>query len=500
MAENFNQLKISKSLFCVSCLLATGVFAREPRGGIDLMELWTDAPSVESVEMPGKLIVSKVGADDDAKAKISAADKLKSQVSGITFSATIKDAYNLYDAAANVSDISLELRGRAKINAAELYPYANIDDSSYASIQQRKIESLKLFNDIIDDKDYSADVKGWAKCRLAKLYLENTFDIDPSVAKQKALSLLQEVTTDKDVNVDIKAHAKIQLATAYSQKKFDVSDVDSRQKADVFFNEVKKDTQVSIATRAKSAFGLASIKNIDDDPYNAQRLKVLKDISVEPTYSPSIQAKAKVKIARGLLSGEFDTKASEASALALGMYKEIIADPKPDSKPETKLDSAERFAYKQEFAFQLANNAFHQKSKEAKDAAQALYKELLDNGNVSVYTDQKTVAKWNLALHYLEKKLDPPAGKDAKTAGTELINEILNDTHVSTEMLLLVKLNFARLHHYSNVKNLLGLPTGQAKDDALQILNDLLNDKRLSGKQKEMVQAELDRWNGIVKK
>lgn len=500
MTKEFNQLKLSGCMLCISYLLTASAFAKEPRGGIALIELPTDIPIIDSTEMPGKLIVSKIGADDNAKSKISTADQFKVRLTSITFSERIKEAYTLYDTAATAADVSADLRGRAKINAAELYPYANTDDSSYASIQQRKIESLKLFVDIIDEKNYSADVRGWAKCRLAKLYLENTFDVEPLVSKQKALDLLQEVLADKDVGIDIKAHAKIQLAVAYNQKLFDVSDADARQKADGLFNEVKKDAQVSIALKAKAAFGLADIKNVDDDPYNAQQLKALKEISVEPTYSASIQAKAKAKIARHLLNNAFDSKPSESYAIALGLYKEILADPKPDAKADAKLDPAERFSYKHELALKLANNAFRQKSKEAKDAAQVLYKELLDNNaNISIYTDQKTIVKWNLALHYLEKRLDPPAGKDSKTAGMDLITEILADSHVNFELLLLVKLNVARLYHFSIVRNPLGLPAGQAKDEALRILSDLQGDSRLSGKQRLMVQAELDRWNGVVR-
>lgn len=498
MTEKFNQLIIFKYLTCISCLIATNVFAKESRGEIALINLPTDIPIIDSTEMPGKLTVSKIGADDDAKAKISAADQLKTRLTGITFSGRIKEAYVLYDAAANIPDVSPDLAGRAKISAAELYPYANTDDSSYASIQQRKIESLKLFTDILDEKAYSADIKGWTKCRLAKLYLENTFDVEPAAAKQKALDLMQEVMNDKDINVDIKAHAKIQLATAYNRRMFDVSEADARQKADGLFNEVKKDTQVSIALKAKASFGLADIKNVNDDPHNSQQLKTLKEISVEPTYPISIQAKAKAKIAHRLLNNEFDPKPSESSVLALALYKDIIADPKSDAKPDAKLELSERFAYKKELALKFAHNAFHQKEQEAKDAAKALYKELLGS-NVSIYTDQRTAVKWELALNYLERRLDPPAGKDAKTAGMELINEILNDTHVSFELLFIIKLNLARLHHFSIVKNPLGLPTGQAKDEAMRILNDLFTDSRMSGKQKEMVQSELDRWNNIMR-
>lgn len=499
MNKKLNQLVSFWCLICANCLVDTYVFAKEPRGGIDLLKLPTDIPMIDSTEMPGKLTVSKIGADDDAKAKISAADQLKTRLTGITFSGRIKEAYTLYDAAANVSEVSPDLRGRAKINAAELYPYANTDDSSYASIQQRKVESLKLFTDIIDEKAYSADVRSWAKCRLAKLYIENTFDVEPAAAKQKALDLLQEVISDKDVNVDIKAHAKIQLAVAYSKKMLDVSETDARQKADALFNEVKKDSQVAIDLKAKAAFGLADIKNTDDDSYKVQQLKVLKEISAESTFSESIRAKAKIKIARRLLDNEFDSKPSESSVMALALYKEVIADPKPDAKADGKLDSAERFAYKHELASKLANNAFRQKEKDTKAAAQSIYNDLLGN-NVSIYTDQRTAVKWEVALNYLEKKLDPPAGKDAITAGTDLIKEILSDTHVSFDLLFIIKLNFARLHHFSIVNNPLGLPTGQAKDEALRILNELLNDSRLSGKQKEMVQSELDRWNGVVRR
>ncbi|MES2252502.1 MAG: hypothetical protein V4482_02305 [Pseudomonadota bacterium] len=469
--------------------------------GIVLIQLPGDIPVIGPAEVPYKLTLSKGSTDDEAKNKINLADDIRNHITGLTFSGQIKEAYILYDAAANVADISPDLHGRAKVNAAELYPYANTEDSSYATIQQRKVESLGLFNEVIDDTTaFSAELKGWAKCRVAKLYLENTFDVEASAAKQKAIALLQEVIADKDIGVDTKARAKIQLAVNYIHMKLDVAESDARQKATSLLTEVKSDAHVIAALKGEAALELASIKNNEDDPYNAQRLKTLKDLSVDPAYSASIQAKAKVVIARGLLNGEFDAKPSEAATMALTMYKEIIAEPKPDAKPEAKLDPSEYFSYKQEFALRLAHNSFHQKSKEAKDAAQALYTELLSDSQVTIVTDQKTAVKWQLALNYLDKKLDPPADKDARTAGVELINEIFNDSHVSLELAFVLKFNYARLHHCSIISNPLGLQTNQAKDEALQILNDLLNDSHLSGKQKEMVQAELDVWNGIVKR
>jgi len=498
MGKIFNQFFIFAYILCVAYAMTDNAFSKYEKS-VALIQLPSDIPVIGPAEVPDKLTLSKASTDDEAKNKINLADDIRNHITGLTFSGEIKEAYILYDAAANVADISPDLRGRAKINAAELYPYANTEDSSYATIQQRKVESLKLFNEVIDDATtFSAELKGWAKCHVAKLYLENTFDVEPSAAKQKAIALLQEVIADKDIGVDTKARAKIQLAVNYIQLKLDVSESDARQKGSSLLNEVKADSHVVATLKGDAAFELASIKNSEDDPYNAQRLKNFKELSVDPAYSSSIQAKAKVVMARGLLNGEFDAKPSEAAAMALAMYKEIIAAPKPDAKPEAKLDPYERFSYKQEFALKLAYNAFHQKGKEAKDAAQALYTELLSD--VSIVTDKKAAVKWQLALNYLEKKLDPPAGKDAKTAGVDLINEIFNDSHVSFELLFIIKFNYARLHHCSIVSNPLGLQTNQAKDEALQILNDLLNDARLSGKQKEMAQAELDVWNGIVKK
>jgi hypothetical protein len=499
MSKKNNATFLFLSLTCFGYFVIHESFAKEMREGISFIQLPSDIPMIEPSEMPDQLILSKVSADDDAKNKIKVADQLRKNLTNLTFSGAIKDAYTLYEAAANSADVSPDVRGRAKINVAELYPYANTDDSSYASIQQRKVESFKLFNDVIEGEAYSGDLRAWAKCIVAKLYLENAFDVEFAAAKQKALALWQEVVAaDKGVSADTKARAKVQMAKAYSKMKFDVPAADARQKADSLYNEVKKDPQIALVIKADAAFGLASIRNSDDDPYNTQRLKLLKDISTEAMYTASIQAKAKAIIARGLLKGEFDAKGSEASTMAIALYKEIIADPKPDAKSTEKLTSAERFTYKQEIAEKFANNAFHQKSKEAKEAAQALYKELLTD--VSAYTDQKIAVKWQLALHYLEKRLDPPAGKDAKTAGIDLINEITAEKHVGFELLFIIKLNYARLHHFSIVNNPLGLTTSQAKDDAFQILNELLNDSRLSGKQKEMVQSEIDMWNGVAKR
>ena len=502
MDKNKNQTRLSVKYAIFAISLYTNIsYAKHDSAGISLLPLPSIIPVIAPVEIPDKLTLSKAGADDKAKDKLNTADQLRNKLTNLTFSEDIRNAYNLYNEVANDADISPDLRGRAKINAAELYPYSNTDDSTYASIEQRKIESIATYNEVIDDKTtFSADLRSWAKRHAAKLYLNNAFDLDPHDAKLKALALLQEIIDDKDVSADTKAHAKIQMAAGYAHMQFDGTESDARQKATTALNEVKNDTQVTKPDiKAEAALGLANIRNSDDDPYNAQQLIALKAVSIDPTFSPSIQAKAKAMIVRGLLKGDFDSKPSEAVTMAQTLFKEIIAPPavSAGAQANTKLEPAELFSYKQEYALMLANNAFHQKPKDAKDAAQALYTRLISD--VSAFTEQKAAVKWQLALNYLEKKLDPPTGKDAKTAGTELINEILNDTHVGIETWLLVKLNFARLHHYSIANNPLSLPTSQAKDEALQLLNDTLNDTRLNGKQKEMVQAELDMWNGVQK-
>jgi hypothetical protein len=485
------------------------VMANNVQSPIPFIPLIMDIPVIEPAEMPDKLVLSKLEGDDDAKNKLNLADQLRKKLTNFTFSGAISEAYKLYDSVAEMSNISPDLRARAKINAAQLYPFANTEDSSYASIVQRKNETLDLFNKVIEDESFSKEIRGWAKYCLAKSYVQNWYDELPVDAKQKALDLFQNVIADIDISPETKLRVKTTLATFYSEMLFNVSPAEAKQKAESLFNEVKKDSKASEIIKAEADFGLASLKSAEEDPYNMEKLKLLKAISVETSYGSSIHAKAKAKIASGLLKGEFDTKPSEAAVMALAFYKEIIADSKTDPKASSKSDSKagsgskgkleaeDLYAYKQQYALHLANNDFNQKGTEAKTAAKALYDELLID--VSIYTDQKVPVRWQLALNYLHKKIDPPTGKDAKTAAIDLINEILNDPHISLELFLIVKLNFARLHHQSFMQNPLGLSSESLKDAGLRLLDELINDSRLSGKQKEMVQTEIKLWNGVLK-
>ena len=84
--------------------------------------------------------------------------------------------------------------------------------------EQRNIEVLRLFNEVIHETDISPDLKGWAKRHLSDLYLTNGFDMDPLEARKKSISLLEEVCSDPDVGVETKGRAKLSLASRYVSK------------------------------------------------------------------------------------------------------------------------------------------------------------------------------------------------------------------------------------------------------------------------------------------
>ncbi|MDP3371431.1 MAG: hypothetical protein Q8S21_00845 [Candidatus Paracaedibacteraceae bacterium] len=485
-------------LLAFTTCFAGYVFAKYDQK-LDLLPLPTDEIMIKLADLPEKITPSATGADDKAKAKMNLAD-LKMRSAGLlcdlfaslSFPSSIKEAYDLYNEVAKDDRISADLRGRAKIQAAELYPYSNTDDSSYSSILQRRIESRSWFENVTEDSSCSIDLRGWAKIRLSRQYIANAFDVEPVDSRRLAQTLLEEVIADVAMSSDTKARARIQLANYYIKMRLNATVAESLEKAKAALNDVLKDpgAKADLADlrdlQAEAQLKLTEIKNNDADLYNSQKLADLKVLTTNQALPLSIRAKAKVIAARAALKGEFDSKPSESAALAINLYKDIVAD--------VKLDAAERFAYKLEFAQQYAVNAFHQKTKEFNDAAQALYKELFADASASL--QQKVIAKWQLALDYFEKRLNPPEKKDAKTAGLELLTDILSDAKLEQELWFMIKINYARLHHFSVSQNPLELSPSQAKSNAVEMLTEMSGDARLTRKQKELVQAEIELWNG----
>lgn len=473
------------ALTLFTCLANTHLFARnEPK--VLLYPLPLDEMVIEPSSAPEKFLASTAGADDAAKTKIANADIARKLDIPFFFPNSIKDAFLKYDEAGNDSAISADLRARAKIYSAELYPYSNADDSSFATVIQRRNETLSIFTNAIENTQLSIDLRGWIKIRLAKLYFANTFDIEPIDARKHAQLLLEEVIAEMAMGADTKARARLLLADAYIRLRLGLAINESHEKAKVLLNDNLKDPTVKAEIKADTKLRLAEIYNTDADPYHAEKFKALKELTNDISMPESITAKGKVILARSFLENEFDFKPSESIALAFALYKDISTN--------VKLDAAERYAYKQEFAYCYSMNLFLQKTKEFNDGAQALYKELLDDASATI--DQKAIVKWQLAVAYLEKRLNPPESKAAKTLAIDLITSALSDPKLSPELWFVIKLNYARLHHFGTVQNLFELSPNNCKSQALDILNEMQGDGRLSGKQKEIIQTEIELWNG----
>ncbi len=436
-------------------------------------------------ETPEKFIASATIADDKAKAELDVADRHRNHGTNFAYVSSIKESFRLYEKVMNDPDVSPDLRMRAKINYAEIYPYVNIDDYSSLAIQQRKTETIQLFDDALQNSQISVDMKGWCKRHFARLLLSYNFDIEPAQAKQRALTLLNEVIDDKTTSIETRTRARLQLASHFIDFHFDIPKPESIAKATQILTDILKESTTPADLKGEAIIQMVNIEKPDEDPYYAQKLKLLNEMIVDATYSTALRARIKDDLADTYLSGKFDIKQSEALAASLKLRQELASD--------MNLDEIDRFKYQEKLAICHVFNLFRSKQADSAKSAMATFQLMLRNTSVSI--NALAEIKGQLAHFFIQKYLTPDNGKDPKTAAFDLINEPINDLHVSKDLWYSFKMKI--IDWYERSYSIIGLKKSAGREEAIRLATELQNDERLTVKQKENIQHKLDHLNYI---
>ncbi len=436
-------------------------------------------------ETPEKFVASATIADDKAKAELDVADRHRNHGTNFAYVSSINESFRLYEKVMNDTDVSPDLRVRAKINYAEMYPYVNIDDYSSLAIQQRKTETIQLFDDALQNSQISPDMKGWCKRHFARLLLSYNFDIEPAQAKQRALTLLNEVIDDKTASIETRTRARLQLASHFIDFHFDIPKPESIAKATQILTDILKDTTTPADLKGEAIVRMVNIEKPDEDPYYTQKLKLLNEMIVDATYSIALRSRIKDDLADAYLSGKFDVKQSESLAAALKLRQELAGD--------MNLDEIDRFKYQEKLAICHVFNLFRIKQTDAEKSAMATFQLMMKNTSVSI--NALAEVKGQLAHFFIQKYLTPDNGKDPKTAAFDLINEPINDVHVSRDLWYSFKMKIIEWHERSYA--IIGMSKRAGREEAIRLAIELQNDERLTPKQKENVQQKLDHLNYI---
>lgn len=477
---------------------------------------------VAETDVPEAAVVTESNADSVALAKLKTADDHRNQRLQFTQSESIREAYRLYNEVLGDTTISADLRARAKINMVRLYPLIHASLVAFPNPQHVKEEILRAINEIIQDTSYSPDMRGWAKRHLAKLYLAGSIDIPPEQAKTKALGLLEENIKDPLVSSETKARTRLQLAKKFIERAFFVTDDEVEAKSTILLVDVMNDEKARPDLRLKAKLIWATTRRMEDDPGNAKRLKIFKEIIDNDVISSSMRAETKDQLAMDYITQIFDLDPKDAYERARILMDEISADktlpPKKriiyylkranhylnlsfDFKPSESrafalklynemeltlnLDADQSYDYKVGLANYHIQNRFHLRPSEARTEALRIYNALLSDQSLPVH--QKVDIRWIVANLYATRTLRPSSGANGQLAAIEIMNQVINDATIPVNIRNSFKMNLVHLYQHNG----LGVTPGRAREEQLRLLNELMSDNTITDK--TLIQKHLQR-------
>jgi len=486
----------------------------------------TAVPPVPVTDKPAASVIKDTDVDAHAKSMLEIADNHRNHRTQFSPLESWSEGIRLYQEVATTQiPISPDLKARAIINLAEMTVWSPLGDTTL----EKRSEAFHRIVEVTQSPSYSADVKGWAKRHLAKIYLVGGFNIEPVQAKKQALALLEDVIADPAVLIETKARAMIQLAYHYVSLAFDTSDKNALQQATKLLKNVFGNQAVRKPLRFDAKFLLASIENPYEDSNNEKRLALLSEIIADSTISTLEKAQVKERLAHYYLTRTFDVSIEEAHAKAHVLLKELAADKslgaqdrinhyiqltehyihvKLDLKPtesraqalkmynelpsKVQLNALQNYVYQKELAHYCVINAFHQDPIVSKQIANKIYQGLMNDSTLTI--QQRSEIHWIIANLYIMKQLDPQTGVDGKSEGLTLIKRVINDPKVGFETINQFKLNLAILFQ----NNAFDFLPSNARSEAVSLLTELLNDNRISAIDKQQIQARLDVLNKMM--
>lgn len=433
----------------------------------------TQAMEAKAAEInePEKMLSTDAAPDSVAISKLKIADNHRNYRTNFGYKESHKEALRLYEEIMNDKKVSPDVRARAKINYADIYKGAAWLNGTVKH-EQRNTDALRLFNEVIHETDISPDLKGWAKRHLSGLYLTNRFDMDPVEARKKAVSLLEEVCSDPSVGAETKGRAKLSLANRHVskdvQKDLGLTEEEGKAKAIVLLNEVVSDTKARPDLRADAKLSLADHSSEEDDFYNEKMLKLYKEVIADKSITSVMRAGTKARLASLYVYGNrFNLKKSESSRIGFSLMEEAAN--------EATLPINDRLSHKSTLKNWYIHFNYDLLPSEANAKALKLTLEIVEESRI----DAKEYFKARLALasdyarnSYKQKRLV------ANAAAHKIFNELLADKSLPIEDRIKVRKELAQtyLWKFWDFEPEAGK---DAKTSVLSLYNEILNDPEL---------------------
>ncbi|MES2608100.1 MAG: hypothetical protein V4544_05170 [Pseudomonadota bacterium] len=418
---------------------------------------------------PEKMVSTDTAPDSTAISKLKIADDHRNYRTNFGYKASQKEALRLYEEIMNDKKVSPDVRARGKINYADIYINAGwLNDT--VKREQRNAEALRLFNEVIHEMDISPDLKGWAKRHLSDLYSSNNFDMDPVEARKKSVSLLEEVCVDPGVGAETKGRAKLSLAGRYvskdGRKDLGLTEEEGKAKAIVLMNEIVSDTKARPDLRAEAKIGLANHSSEEDYFYKEKKLKLYKEVIADKAITPVMRANIKARLANLYVWRNFNVKKSEGSTIGLNLMEEAANEP--------SLPIKERLEYKRQL-----KNWYRQFSdmlpSEANAKALKISPEIVEESRVDAKEYFK--ARLDLANDYSLNSYKQKRAV-ATAAAHKIFNELLTDKTLPVDDRIKVRKDLAQSYLWGWG----GFEPEAGKDVKITILNlynEILNDPEL---------------------
>jgi uncharacterized protein (UPF0147 family) len=434
---------------------------------------------VEKSDEPEKMVSTDAAPDSAAISKLKIADNHRNYRTNFGYKDSQKEALRLYEEIMNDKKVSSDVRARAKINYADVYKNAHwLNDT--VKREQRNTDALRLFNEVIHETEISPDLKGWAKRHLSSLYSINNFDMDPVEARKKSISLLEEVCADPGVGAETKGRAKLSLASRYvskdGQKDLGLTEEEGKAKAIVLMNEVINDIKARPDLRAEAKLSLARHSSEEDDFYKEKKLKLYKEVIADKSITPMLRAQTKASLATQYVWGNsFNLKKSEGSKIGLSLMEEAVNEPSLPIKERLQYKSQLKYWYRQ-YSDMLPS--------EANAKALKLTLEIVEESRVDAKEYFK--ARLELANDYSNNSYKQKRSA-ATAAAHKIFNELLADKTLPVEDRIKVRKDLAQNYLYS----WRGFEPEAGKDvktTILNLYNEILADPEL--KQEEWYETK----------
>lgn len=425
---------------------------------------------VEKIDEPEKMVSTDAAPDSAAISKLKIADNHRNYRTNFGYKASQKEALRLYEEIMNDKKVSADVRARAKINYADVYRGAYSFNETLKREHCNTV-ALRLFNEVVHETDISPDLKGWAKRHLSSLYSTNGFDMDPVEARKKSISLLEEVCADPAVGAETKGRAKLSLASRYTskdgQKDLGLTEEEGKAKAIVLLNEIISDTKARPDLRADAKLSLARHSSEEDDFYNEKKLKLYKEVIADKSITPVLRASTKASLASEYVWGNsFNLKKSEGSKIGLSLMEEAASEPSLPIKEKLQYKSQLKYWYSQ-YSDMLPS--------EANAKALKITLEIVDESRVDAKEYFK--ARLDLAREYSHNNYKQKRA-DAMAASRKIYKELLADKTLTIEDRVQVRKNLAQNYLYSWH----GFEPEAGKDvktTVMDLYNEILNDPEL---------------------